>query len=710
MMKWMISVWFGLTIGFNFSLAQGGTQWVWIFFSDKGVDAYQQLGRLDDQLTENQREWRRRFKSGTLSDKYDIPLATEYIEAIQPYIDTIRVRSKLLNALSARVDEKNLKMLRAFPFIEKVVPVRYGYRRAEPLLPKTDPYLDDYRLQLDQINIFPLHEQGYHGEGMRIGILDTGFDLDHNAFQRMHVAGTYDFINGDTIVRNQSSQDSPGQDTHGTSCLSIMGGYLEEKLLGPAYEAEFLLAKTELQHSETPIEEDYYVAGLEWCAENGAVVISTSLGYIDWYTWEDLDGASTVTAQAVNLLAQERDVLVVVAMGNEGNSISHSLITPADARWVLAVGAVDKNGNIASFSSTGPTYDGRIKPDICARGSAVYHSLIGTSDQIVQGNGTSYATPLVAGACALIRQKNPSWTVSQIIHNIQHTGSQAHQPDNRYGYGILNADSASYISDIIQGNVKNSLQQPVSNATVVLYFLDRYISTSTNDLGYYFFETPAAADCILQCQKDGYLSESLTLTSENISWATYDFTLTPRVQGTVLSEYGMPVYQASIIARRGMDTLATAASIFNGSFLLPISPASLEFIVSLQGYQTWSYSASAADTTLNLSVELLSMDEGEPIVYPNPWQINSQKLFIQFYKEGGPYQIYMYTVDGQLIFLHNLPLLPPNFTLGYQTDNQPSTGPQYGTILYTVPQIVSGVYLLNIRSPRSSWTKKIVVR
>ena len=222
-----------------------------------------------------------------------------------------------------------------------------------------------------------------------------------------------------------------------------MAGNKPGSLIGPAFDSEYLLAKTEMVVDEAQIEEDNYVAGLEWGESNGADVVSTSLGYLDWYTYEDLNGDIAVTTIAVDI-AVGLGMVCVTAAGNEGNDSWYYIITPADADSVISVGAVRSNGSIASFSSHGPTYDGRIKPEVCARGYAT--ACASPSGQgYTAASGTSLAAPLVGGAVAAILSAHPDWSPMMVREALMETASQSSTPDNDYGYGIIDVwDAINY--------------------------------------------------------------------------------------------------------------------------------------------------------------------------------------------------------------------------------------------------------------------------
>ena len=303
----------------------------------------------------------------------------------------------------------------------------------------------DYGLsfnQIEQISCRIPHIAGYYGQGVRVLYIDTGFELNHEAYDSLNLIGQYDFINNDQNVANETDQEVlDSQDDHGTLCLSVMAGYASGSLIGPAFKSEYLLAKTEIMAEEIQQEEDNYIAALEWGESLGADIACASLGYLDWYSYENLDGNTAATTKAIDI-ASGLGVLCVNSAGNEGDDPWYYIITPADADSVLSVGAVDVNDVIANFSSRGPTFDGRIKPEVCARGVSTYCVRSNTENIYRTASGTSFSAPLAAGAAAVIMSANPEWTNMQVREAIMMTASQFNSPDNDYGHGILNTWAA----------------------------------------------------------------------------------------------------------------------------------------------------------------------------------------------------------------------------------------------------------------------------
>ena len=440
-----------------------GTYAVWVYFTDRGSSAAEKaaaIAALERSLPE--RTLRRRAKmkdpGRPLVDSSDLPPSVAYLEAVQAAGARLRRPSRWLNAASFEASAAQLAAIAELPFVARIE-LLARFRR-QPGLP-TDAeraLADQARLdalrrprsqwtldyggslpELEQINVPAVHEMGLSGSGVVLGMLDTGWKLTHDAFAGIEVLATYDFINDDEVVENQPG-DLINQHNHGTWTLSTVAGFLPGGLVGPAFGAGYILAKTEDISQEVPIEEDWWVAGLEWAEQLGADIVSSSLGYYDWYEFSDLDGNTAVTTIAADL-AVERGVVVVNSAGNSRWGFGH-IIAPADGFGVIAVGAVALNGNHANFSSPGPTYDGRIKPDVMALG--VDNHVVSISDDQGYANlsGTSLSCPLVSGVAALILERAPGLDPLQVREALRETADRAHAPDNDYGWGIVDALAA----------------------------------------------------------------------------------------------------------------------------------------------------------------------------------------------------------------------------------------------------------------------------
>jgi len=295
---------------------------------------------------------------------------------------------------------------------------------------------------LDQVNIPQLHAAGLSGRGVTIAIFDTGFARDHECLAGVDVVAAWDFVNEDPDVHDQRD-DPEGAADHGTQMLGLLAGYSAGNLIGPAYGASLILAKTEDIAGETVAEEDNWIAALEWAVGLGADVVSSSVGYYDWYAWSDLDGNTAPITVAADMAAA-RGTVVVVGVGDMRFEASWPhILAPADGRNVIAVGGADMHGYVHAFSSPGPTYDGRVKPDVLARAAGAVVPVPWTTDIYYFAVGTDNAVPLVAGAVALMLEQAPGLTPLQIRDALRETASRSLLPDNDYGWGLVDALAAS---------------------------------------------------------------------------------------------------------------------------------------------------------------------------------------------------------------------------------------------------------------------------
>jgi hypothetical protein len=456
------------------SISRTNPKDIWVFFTDKGELSYEEMdsaiAAYKSQMPHRAKERRRRNRSADI-DISDLPVFQPYIDGVLQLGARMRLVSRWLNAITVEIAEDTIPQLSKLPYVKSVEPIaiyrRYrhvsytsGSSRGRPAPEKSIDITEQYgtsAAQIRQIRADELHKAGYHGEGITIALLDTGFDLSHEAFSDIRVLAEYDFINGDDNTTDDPSQDDIGQDDHGTEVLSVIAGRSPGNLIGIAYAADYLLAKTEkVSHEgvtfEQEIEEDWWVAGIEWAEYNGADVVSSSLGYSDWYSYSDMNGTTAKTTIAANM-AVERGVIVVVSAGNEGKSRDWPYINaPADGFYVIAVGAVNSEGELADFSSIGPTYDGRIKPDLVAMGE---NTSVVDPNKIMnyrQADGTSMATPLVAGAVAILIQalndngfvfsKDGGYDPVDMVKLLKYTATRSQSPNNQYGWGIVNTYGA----------------------------------------------------------------------------------------------------------------------------------------------------------------------------------------------------------------------------------------------------------------------------
>lgn len=435
-----------------FSAENFGATKYWVTFTDKTGTPY---STSNPSAFLSTRSIQRRTNQNIPVTTYDLPVNPSYVsQVLATGAVTLNYRSRWLNAISITTTDANaLTAIAALPFVQSVGAVirmkrdgdNAGYNENNlggkyfnelPPQPTVYNYGQSYN-QVNQINAVCLHNQGYHGEGMQIAVLDDGFRNVNStpAFDSIRInnqiLGTYDFV---ALSPNVYSVGG-----HGTMVLSDMAGYVDGQLIGTAPKAGYWLLRTEDATSEYLIEEDNWVAGAEFADSVGADIICTSLYYTQFddanqnHTYSDMDGRTTVCAIAAVFTARV-GMLTFACAGNSGTSPWYYIGTPADADSILTVGAVDGSGNLAGFSSRGPSFDGRTKPDICALGVGAY--VANYSGNIVTANGTSFATPLSAGAAACLWQSIPGYTAMQIRYAIQRSSSQWSNPDNNKGYGI----------------------------------------------------------------------------------------------------------------------------------------------------------------------------------------------------------------------------------------------------------------------------------
>jgi len=445
-----------LSLFFHFAIAQTISNKYWIQFKDKNGSPFS-LKNPASFLS--QKSIDRRNKQNILISISDLPVNPYYISVIKALDITVINQSKWLNAITVSFSDTNkINSIKALPFVVSVkkidgiqnnnVPSKFKIENNTIAVsfakssrsPSSDVL--DYGLsysQANQIGVNCLHNLGYQGQGMTIAILDAGFfDVNilpafDSLFANHQILGTRDFVTGDTMVY----EDFP----HGMNVLSCMGGNLPGQLIGTAPKARYWLLRTEDAASEKIIEEVNWLVGAEFADSVGADIINSSLGYnnfdnsADNISYSDLDGKTTIISRAA-AWAASKGILVVSSAGNSGGAPWYKITAPADADSILTVGAVDSAGIIAPFSSRGNTFDGRIKPNTVARG--VQAVIAANTGGITTGSGTSFSSPITAGAVACLWQANPSATNMQLLDAIQQSASQASNPDSIEGYGIPN--------------------------------------------------------------------------------------------------------------------------------------------------------------------------------------------------------------------------------------------------------------------------------
>ncbi len=413
----------------------------------------------------SQRAIDRRSRQGIAIDSSDLPINLSYIDSVR-LSGNVRIQnaSKWLNEISIQTTDANaISRIQQFPFVQSALPiatrtsVSQRKNSAENSLSPIDPQdqivqqpnnnFYNYGNSWGQVKIHKgqfLHNHGFRGQNMQMAIIDAGF-FNYNILPTFdstrlnnRILGTWDFVAEESSVAED--------DSHGMHCLSTIAANLPGVFVGTAPQTSFYLFRSEDAASEYPIEEHNLAAAAERADSLGVDICSISLGYSTFddpafdYTYSQLNGNTTISAKAVDI-ASKKGMLMIAAAGNEGSNSWHYIITPADADSVMAVGAVDTLGNIAAFSSYGPSSDRQVKPAVAAvgRNAVVANNFSGLPNY---GSGTSYACPNMAGITTCLWQAFPEAGNMEIINTLEASASQYNSPDDRKGYGIPDAKKA----------------------------------------------------------------------------------------------------------------------------------------------------------------------------------------------------------------------------------------------------------------------------
>jgi hypothetical protein len=481
------------------SIQQGfaQSQDAWVFFADKeNVEA----SLADPILIMTQEAIDRKTLQGTPIDERDVPVNENYITQIKNiYNMTVRSKSKWMNCIYVTGGQSNIESLLDFSFVTDVEyadkslnlfpggPIENKFALEEA----SQNINYNYGAAANQIEMLSgdyLHELDYTGEGMIVAVLDAGFpSIDTNpGFQKMRdenrILGTYDF---EARIENVN-----GTSSHGFNTSSDIGGFLQDEFVGTAPQASFYFFVTEYTPSETPVEEAWWVEALERSDSLGVDVVNTSLGYRGYdnpnydHSYEDLDGQTTFSARGANI-AFDKGMILVTSAGNSGNTDFPTVGTPGDSPGTLTIGAVNSNGNYASFSSIGPTVDGRVKPDLMAQG--VSAAVINTGGNVDFSSGTSFSSPIMAGVVTCLWQARPETPNGNIMQIIRESANLYDNPTDEMGYGIPNFEGAyaalqelvvedeflmsnfALYPNPVTSKINISFPQGISNATFTIY-------------------------------------------------------------------------------------------------------------------------------------------------------------------------------------------------------------------------------------------------
>jgi serine protease AprX len=422
----------------------------WVYFTDK-PNANFYLN--NPQILFSPRALERRANQNIALDFTDAPVEETYLEQVSALSGiTVLAKSNWMNCAHVRGSFSAIQSVLSLPFVNRIQFANKNLNSTDrPHKTSKEFKISKWNAeqeflqygsasnQIQQLNGHLLHQEGFTGAGKIIAVLDNGFIGVNTTqpfarlFQNNQILGGYDFVDRDENVYDGGS--------HGTMVLSTIGAYRENELIGTAPNASFYLFKTEANAYENPLEESLWVEAAEMADRLGVDIISTSLGYSTFdnpnynYTYQDMNGVTTFISRGADL-AFSKGIFCVTSAGNSGSSSWQYITAPADAITTLTVGAVNAQGTYAPFSSIGPSFDGRVKPDVVAQG--VFSTVVLASGQIGASNGTSFSAPIVSGLVACLWQALPDKTNTELLQIIRESGHLYSNPTSQLGYGIPN--------------------------------------------------------------------------------------------------------------------------------------------------------------------------------------------------------------------------------------------------------------------------------
>ncbi len=428
--RFLILRFVAIVIGIFFGTGLFAQGRYWVYLADKEGVKFNPYQYFDKKAIE------RRIKNGiSLFDTTDFPLRQDYVSNIEQITGSINCELRWFNALSITANKDQIDKIRQLQYVKEVSEIEPGQFVTtgifDTILQTEDLDLLDKQITRLQGELFG--QYSFTGSGIRIAVFDAGFpSVDTNpAFAHLQKNGriiaTWDFARKKPFVY--------AYNPHGTMVLSCITGIIKGKKIGLATDAEFLLARTEIER-ENYAEEEYWLEAVEWADKNGADIINSSLGYTHerYYTFE-MDGHTSLVSKAANMAAR-KGILVINAMGNDGNRDWKIMATPADADSVLSVGAISPYTDFhANFSSFGPTANFKMKPNVVAFGQLI----VASTDKLEKVKGTSFAAPLITGFAACAWQIMPYLTNMQLFENIQESGHLFPYYDYAHGFGVPQA-------------------------------------------------------------------------------------------------------------------------------------------------------------------------------------------------------------------------------------------------------------------------------
>ncbi len=470
-----------ILLGFFQGFSQIAPDKYFVQFTDKNDSPYS-IDNPEEFLT--QRAIDRRIRQGIPVVENDIPVNPQYLQGVADEGAVLLNATKWLNGVTIFTESQTvLDNILALPYVEHILKLAdkeipshkksffenetYGELTANPQ--RTVNGVDELeygasRHQIDQINGIPLHDLGYQGQGMVIAVLDGGFQgaQEHPVFDSLwingQILGTRDFV-------KPHDQNVFTDSEHGKSVLSIMGANWPGQMIGTAPKASYWLLRSEDVRSENIIEEYNWVSAAEYADSVGADVINSSLSYQDFdmpewdHSYEDLDGNTAIATRGADY-ATSKGILVCNSAGNSATTSFPWNASPADADSVFSIGAVTYSGSWATFSSVGPTVDGRIKPAIVAMGQGT--TIARGTSSVNTGSGTSYSSPIITGMSACLWQANPTMKVMEIQAALKASASNAETPNDTIGWGIPDYMRAHSIMTEIENQIDNQEELEVN--------------------------------------------------------------------------------------------------------------------------------------------------------------------------------------------------------------------------------------------------------
>ncbi|QNF35069.1 S8 family serine peptidase [Adhaeribacter swui] len=444
-----------------------------VYFKDKANTPYS-IQQPQQFLSVTAIQRRERYQIPILTR--DLPVSPSYVAQLSQAGAKVWYTSRWFNGALIQCDTITLRKIKQLPFIrtsetvalrsskkpqtsgQKQVEIQ-NFKKIEFQSGKNQSEFGEAYGQAKLIGVPEMHQAGFRGEGMRIAVFDGGFSGVNRVpafaqlFRDNRIKATFDFVDKDTGVFEK--------DSHGTQVLSTMAANIRGAFVGTAPKAEYALFITEDVGREQRLEEINWLLAAEFADSAGVDIIQSSLGYNLFdkgetsYTYQDFNGDKAISTRAADFAAAA-GMLVIVSAGNEGNDPWQYITAPADADSVLSIGATDSLGRRAVFSSIGPSYDGRIKPDLSGQG--LLAAVINPAGNVIRANGTSFSAPIICGLAAGFWQANRQLSNVQVMDYLKLSGSQATNPDNRLGFGIPHYRRAQTLADQLEGNLNGEFR------------------------------------------------------------------------------------------------------------------------------------------------------------------------------------------------------------------------------------------------------------